>query len=348
MASNQSNVSSKFWKVSRTARYLGVSASQIRLLVQAGELFAVRSVGGQRLISVDSIMEYGGEPLENEKKEGIPIAIKARCSTSKQQGDLTRQVEKLRSYVAEKWPNASVREYVSIASGMNYGEDTFLRLVKDVLAGQFKGGFVVCTFPERILRFGMPLFSTLCSYGGCEVVCIGDGEEDKDDTQSLADDVLAVITHFSARKHGQRASETCTKTLSPECIKRMGELRSQNMDMREIHRTIVKDGFLDNHANKPSYSTVRKYMMKTHDFNTATGIDESGVGLEWFKTFVKKCCKEGGKVKQGELRAAYTSYCAKHGKAIESSSIIGKYLTSLGYIAKKSNGERICLGLSLA
>jgi excisionase family DNA binding protein len=358
MSSVNSNVSSKFWKVSKTAKYLGVSPSQVRLLIESGELSAVRTVGNHRLVEVASILAYCGEEEEGNQEGKIPIALVARVSTEKQgkgfskgeESDLTRQVEKLRAYAKERWGEKGlVKDYIRIASGMAYNNEVFLRLVSDILAGQFKGGFVIVTHPDRCLRFGISLFSEICKHGDCELVCISESE-DKGETESLADDVLAVITHFSAVKHGKRASETCSKNLSPECIKRVQELRGQNLDAMAIQKKIVEEGYLNSHNEPPSYSTIRKYLVKDYAVAmTVEGTNEGATGFALFESFVNSSCVKGGgyRVKNRDLMKAYSKFCQKQKKALPSLPTIGQYISKMGLKRTKSNGSRFTLGIAL-
>ena len=208
-------------------------------------------------------------------------------------------------------------------------------MVKDILNGDYRGGFIVATFPDRILRWGLPLFNQIAEYGGCEVVFINEGEEDKDDTQSLADDVLSIITIFSARKHGKRAAETTTKTLTPECVKRMGELEKTNLDLTNIHKVIVQEGYLDNHGEKPSYFLCRKYLKNGHNFDVATGITGEVLGYDLFQSFIKKCCRLTGKVKSVDFRRKYDLFCKELGKVGDAHTTVGEYLNRLGGVQKR-------------
>lgn len=63
---------------------------------------------------------------------------------------------------------------------------------------------LVLTHKDRLLRFGAELVFTLCEMQGIEVVIIHQGEQPNIE-EELAQDVLEIITVFSARLYGARS-----------------------------------------------------------------------------------------------------------------------------------------------
>ena len=61
--------------------------------------------------------------------------------------------------------------------------------------------WLVLTPKDRLLRFGAELVFTLCELQGIEVVVIHQGEQPGFE-EELAQDVLEIITDFSARLYG--------------------------------------------------------------------------------------------------------------------------------------------------
>lgn len=62
---------------------------------------------------------------------------------------------------------------------------------------------LVLTHKDRLLRFGSELIFSLCEQFGTEVVIIN-RTEDSTFEEDLAQDVLEIITVFSARLYGSR------------------------------------------------------------------------------------------------------------------------------------------------
>jgi predicted site-specific integrase-resolvase len=63
---------------------------------------------------------------------------------------------------------------------------------------------LVLTHKDRLLRFGSELIFSLCEQFGTEVVIIN-RTEDSTFEEDLAQDVLEIITVFSARLYGARS-----------------------------------------------------------------------------------------------------------------------------------------------
>lgn len=63
---------------------------------------------------------------------------------------------------------------------------------------------MVITHKDRLLRFGSELVFSLCEHFGTEVVIINSSEEASFE-EELVQDVLEIITVFSARLYGSRS-----------------------------------------------------------------------------------------------------------------------------------------------
>ena len=66
---------------------------------------------------------------------------------------------------------------------------------------------LVLTRKDRLLRFGAELVFSLCEMQGIEVVIIHKGERPSF-KEELANDVLEIITVFSARLYGSRSHKS--------------------------------------------------------------------------------------------------------------------------------------------
>ena len=76
------------------------------------------------------------------------------------------------------------------------------RLLNDILADRV--GRLVVTHKDRLLRFGAELVFAICEAKQVEVVILNQGE-DMTFEEELAQDVLEIITVFSARLYGSRS-----------------------------------------------------------------------------------------------------------------------------------------------
>lgn len=85
---------------------------------------------------------------------------------------------------------------------MNYRKKGLKRLLEMILERRVKR--VVLAHKDRLLRFGAELVFALCEARNVEVVILNQGEETSFE-EELVQDVLEIITVFSARMYGSRS-----------------------------------------------------------------------------------------------------------------------------------------------
>jgi predicted site-specific integrase-resolvase len=112
---------------------------------------------------------------------------------------------------------------------MNYRKKGLQILLEKILRKQMKR--LVLTHKDRILRFGAELVFTLCELQGIEVVIINKGEQPSFE-EELAQDVLEIITVFSARLYGSRSKKhsRLLQGLQEEVDKVVGAIGEKSKD----------------------------------------------------------------------------------------------------------------------
>ena len=85
---------------------------------------------------------------------------------------------------------------------MNYRKKGLRKLLGEILDGNI--GRLVLVHQERLLRLGAELVFAICQAKEVEVVIINQ-REDRSFEDELANDVLEIITVFSARLYGSRS-----------------------------------------------------------------------------------------------------------------------------------------------
>lgn len=124
----------------------------------------------------------------------------ARVSSHGQKKDLPIQGERLRQYcLARGWGDIQIIE--DLGSGLNYRKKGLQRLLK--LICQRRVGHLVLVHKDRLLRFGAELLFSLCRYYDTEVTILEDGSDSFE--QQLCQDVLTLMTVFTARLYGARS-----------------------------------------------------------------------------------------------------------------------------------------------
>ena len=124
----------------------------------------------------------------------------ARVSSHDQKEDLQRQASVLESYCAcHGWTYEIVQD---LGSGLNYHKRGLKKLIQEICSGRISR--LVITHKDRLLRFGAELIFALCEQFGIEVVILN-SVQDSTYEDDLVQDVLEIITVFSARLYGSRS-----------------------------------------------------------------------------------------------------------------------------------------------
>ena len=182
-----------FVKIGEAADLLGVSIPTLRKWEVTGELLPARkTAAGTRYYAVSDLL--------GAKSSDAPTICYARVSSQDQKDDLDRQQVALQAYCAAKgWHAEMIRD---LGSGMNYRKRGLRTLIEKIM--KRKMCRLVLTHRDRLLRFGAELIFSLCEQQGIEVVIIHQGKQPAFE-EELAQDVLEIITVFSARLYGSRS-----------------------------------------------------------------------------------------------------------------------------------------------
>lgn len=182
--------------IGKASEILGVSITTLRRWEAEGKLVPERTAAGHRRYDLSKIKP---DTLHASPDERRTVAY-ARVSSHDQEEDLERQKQVLELYCAKQGWNYEVMS--DLGSGMNYYKKGLKRLLNDIVAGRV--GRLVLTHKDRLLRFGVELVFAICESKQVEVVILNQGE-DTTFEEDLAEDVLEIITVFSARLYGGRS-----------------------------------------------------------------------------------------------------------------------------------------------
>lgn len=182
-------------KIGEVAAILGTTPETLRKWESTGELVpARRSRAGTRYYAVADLL--------GTKNEAATTLCYARVSSHDQKEDLERQHAVLEAYCAAKgWRSETIKD---LGSGMNYRKKGLQKLLELILRRKIRR--LVITHKDRLLRFGAELVFALCEIQGVEIVIIHQGEQPSFE-EELAQDVLEIITVFSARLYGARSKK---------------------------------------------------------------------------------------------------------------------------------------------
>ena len=184
--------------IGQAAKELGVSIPTLRRWEAEGKIQAERTPKGHR--HYDLAQLRGLKPYETSKTNR-PTVCYARVSSHDQKEDLVRQAALLETFCAANgWTYEIVQD---LGSGLNYNKRGLQQLIKRICSGTV--GRLVLTNKDRLLRLGSELIFSLCEAYNTEVVIINQGEQPLSFEEELAQDVLEIITVFSARLYGSRS-----------------------------------------------------------------------------------------------------------------------------------------------
>jgi len=189
----------KLVSIREAAQFLGVTPTTLRRWEREGRLLPdARTSGGDRRYDLSRLgaESQGSDPLDRK------TVAYARVSHLDQNDDLERQKQILERYCARQgWAFEVVAD---LGSGVNYHKKGLKRLLNDILADRI--GRLVVTHKDRLLRFGAELVFAICEAKQVEVVILNQGD-DPTFEEELAQDVLEIITVFSARLYGSRSGK---------------------------------------------------------------------------------------------------------------------------------------------
>jgi excisionase family DNA binding protein len=182
--------------IGKLAKELGVSKDTLRRWEAAGKISCERTPRGHRRYNLHQVDGRFPRKICPEKQ----TVAYARVSSHDQKEDLKRQIELLSSFCAANGWSFEVIE--DLGSGLNYSKKGLRKLIQSICLGKIKR--LVLTHKDRLLRFGAELVFSLCEQFGVEVVLMNFSQETSFE-DDLVNDVLEIMTVFSARLYGARS-----------------------------------------------------------------------------------------------------------------------------------------------
>jgi putative resolvase len=193
-------------------KLIGRTTNTLQKWDREGKLTAHRSpTTNRRYYTHNQYLAYRGVVA---KQQGLTL-VYSRVSGVAQKPDLANQVYALETYCTQQ--AITVDEWMSdIGSGLNYKRKQFNRLIELVELGQVRR--VIIAHRDRLVRFGFDFFETFAQRHGTEIVVVnGDSLSPE---QELVQDLIAIVTVFSARLHGLRSYK---KALKEAALRKEGD-----------------------------------------------------------------------------------------------------------------------------
>jgi len=196
------NNGEKYVRATTIQQNYDVSFTTLRRWAEGGKIrFKRTSDKGKRLYCLEDVKKYynGGE---SEKEEKSKVCY-ARVSSQHQKEDLGRQVEQLRS----EYPKHEIIK--DIGSGLNWKRKGFTSLLERVMSGNVEE--IVVSYKDRMCRFGFEFIEQICKKFNTKLLVLNKNEDEVDTTKELSEDLLSVVTYFTAKNNGLRAGKNRRK-----------------------------------------------------------------------------------------------------------------------------------------
>ena len=194
----------EFLSIGKVAKRLGVSTQTIRRWQRDGKIQELRSPTNRRLYSVREVQRVLGI------RHAANVVIYARVSSAKQKadGNLERQGERLKDYAADHGYEV-IRVFQEQASGINENRKLLQQLLTMAEHQEFQR--LLIEYPDRLARFGYRYLERHLNSHGVTIESTH-VQEPKTSSEELTEDLLTMITVFSARLYGKRSQEFRQKT----------------------------------------------------------------------------------------------------------------------------------------
>lgn len=318
--------------------------------------YRVGDSGWRRLCPISIAEHMGLEVVGQEEKDRPTIAIYARVSSESQdkQGNLKRQVERLKKEVAarEGISPRRIQVYKDVAS--SYGDrDGLNQLVEDVIGG--KVARVYCEYADRLSRVPSltRLVESLCRNRGVEIVVVNK-EETADIVQTAMLELVKFAQVIGCKISGRRGADATRRELTNEQLRECYLMKKAGMSFKGIAREAEKRGWKD-HKGKPLKGDAarnlisRRVTKNWQVLENTYGQDQLPTNTfeEFVDAFVTVSDSERQLMPRGRIASAYASWCEANGKLEVAPSTISKVGTKRGWKRRMKGKHVFYVGVSL-
>ena len=189
-----------YLSIGQAAKTIGVSISTLRRWEDEGRIKPdYRTPGGHRRYSI-AYLNSEILDIPEEEDNSRKVYCYARVSSNDQKMDLLRQEKVLSKYCKDKSYDYEVIS--DLGSGINFKKKVLNKLI-DLICRK-KISKLILTHKDRLLRFGSALLFKLCAFFGTKVIVLNEIKTVSFE-QELANDVIEIMTVFTARMYGKRS-----------------------------------------------------------------------------------------------------------------------------------------------
>lgn len=197
MSKSSKSATTEHVSLFKASKMLGVTSRTIRNWDRDGKIRVLRTVSNYRVIPLSEIKRI--QSAGNSEKKVIAYC---RVSTQKQSNDLSRQIGRVLEYCnSNSWRVELIKD---IGSGLNDRRKGFNKLITLIATGEISS--VIVEHKDRLVRFGFSIFEEYCKQFTVSVIVLED-KANKSFEEELSEDLISIITCYSARLCGRRGSK---------------------------------------------------------------------------------------------------------------------------------------------
>jgi putative resolvase len=198
----EEEIMSEYMSISKAAEYLNVAKSTLRNWEAEGLITPLRTSSNQRRYTKEMLDELlQGNAKAAKPKKLLTIGY-CRVSSGHQKEDLQRQKDVVSRYCEVNGYQFKIIQ--DVGSGLNYKKKGLTELINMICKKQCER--VVVNYQDRLVRFGFEMIETICQANDVELVVINQTDNVAPNSE-LVEDVLSIITVFSAKLYGKRSHQ---------------------------------------------------------------------------------------------------------------------------------------------
>ena len=185
------------YTIKEFAKLINVHPMTLRNWDANGKLKPIRLDSGHRRYTDDHLNQI--KNIKNLPKLNV---IYCRESTKMQLNSLQDQINRSKAFCTAR--GLTVDLVISdIGSALNYKRKGLEELLDLIVQGKLKT--LVIHHRDRLVRFGFVLFETLARLKDFQIIVIDDSETHKSRETEFAEDLIAIVHHFSMKLYGSRS-----------------------------------------------------------------------------------------------------------------------------------------------
>jgi len=191
--------------IKKASSVLGVHQETLRAWEREGKISCQKTKGNhRRYLNSEIQVMTGKHNNETEITWGVCCYCRVSSNDQKKNGDLDRQKLRILEYCAKKGYRV---DYIfdECCSGMRAERPKLNQLYR--LINEKKISKVVVEHKDRMTRFGFPVFQAYFNSYGVDIEIVEETLP-KSFENELLEDILSLMTSFSARLHSRRKRQS--------------------------------------------------------------------------------------------------------------------------------------------